>query len=507
MEGQKRVTRALISVYEKEPTRGLIEALHMLGVEIVSTGGTLDYIKSLGIHATSVESLTGYPSILGGRVKTLHPAIFGGILSRADVDSDKQQLKEHNIFPFDMVVVDLYPFGETLASGANHDEIVEKIDIGGISLIRAAAKNYSDVFVVPSRAYFDEVVELLEVSHGTSSLEERERYAAAAFRVSATYDTAISGYLGQDFAPVFFKNIDSPFELRYGENPHQKGLFYGNLDEIFQQLNGKPLSFNNLLDVDAAVSLIAEFDEPTFAVIKHTNPCGIASRHNLLEAWQEALAGDPVSAFGGIIVANRPISKEVADAIDKIFFEVLIAPGFDDESLEILRGKKNRIILLQKVVTFASEQFRSILGGVLWQTCDQSSYAQERWQTVTIEKPNQDELADLRFANIVVKHLKSNAIALVKGKKLLGMGAGQTSRIDALKQSISKANEFGNPLKGAVIASDAFFPFSDGVKIAFDEGISAVVQPGGSIRDQESIDFCNQVGMKMVFTGTRHFKH
>ncbi len=507
MEGQKRVARALISVYEKEPALGLIEALHNLGVELVSTGGTLQFINSLGIPAVSVESLTGYPSIFGGRIKTLHPAIFGGILFRADVDLDNQQLIDYNILPFDMVVVDLYPFGETLASGANHSEILEKIDIGGISLLRAAAKNYHNVLVIPSRAYFDEAVDLLEVSHGSSNLEERRRYAAAAFRVSTTYDAVISGYLGRDFAPVFFKNIDSAFELRYGENPHQKGLFFGNLDEVFRQLQGKPLSFNNLLDIDAAVSIIGEFDEPTVAIIKHTNACGIASRQCLLDAWEQALAGDPISAFGGIIAANRPITRDVAIAMDKIFFEVLIAPGFDHEGLEILGCKKNRIILLQKVVTFAPEQFRSILGGVLWQSTDYSVFSQEKWQNVTIEKPNEAEQSDLRFANIVARHLKSNAIALVKGKKLLGMGAGQTSRIDALKQAIGKAKEFGNSLNGAVVASDAFFPFSDGVKMASEAGISAVVQPGGSIRDQDSIDYCNQVGMKMVFTGTRHFRH
>ncbi len=507
MEVQKRVKRAIISVYDKEPTRRLIETLHGLGVEIVSTGGTLEFIKSLGITAYSVESLTGYPSILGGRVKTLHPAIFGGILARSGLDSDKQQLIEHGIYAFDMVVVDLYPFEQALASGVSHDEVIERIDIGGISLIRAAAKNYTDILVVPSRTYFNEVAELLQISHGTTNLEERKRFAAAAFRVSAAYDMAIFGYLGQDLSPVFFKNLDSPIGLRYGENPHQTGRFFGGFDEVFEQLNGKPLSFNNLLDVDAAIALIAEFDKPTVAIIKHTNPCGIASRATLPEAWNEALAGDPVSAFGGIIVANRAISSIEARAIDQIFFEILIAPKFDQDSLEILCKKKNRIILLQKVVTFAPEQFRSILGGVLWQSADTFGFEQERWQNVTLEQPTYQDLEDLKFANIVVKHLKSNAIALVKDLKLLGMGAGQASRIDALKQAISKAVEFGNGTVGAVLASDAFFPFSDAVRIADKAGIVAIVQPGGSVRDQESIDYCNRAGMKMVFTGTRHFKH
>lgn len=503
----KKVRRALVSVYFKEPSRRLIEALNQLDVELVSTGGTLDYIHSLGIPAKSVESLTQYPSILGGRVKTLHPAVFGGILARTHLELDQQHLREYNIGAFDMVVVDLYPFEETLASGASHKDIIEKIDIGGISLIRAAAKNYNDVLVVPSVAFFDEVVDLLHSGQGQTSLNDRRRMAAAAFEVSSHYDTAIFNYINQgDFSP-FKKSIPESVALRYGENPHQQGRFYGKFQDFFEQLHGKALSYNNLLDIDAAINLLAEFKEPTFAIIKHTNPCGVASRADLETAWHEALAGDPVSAFGGILIANRNITQKIAYAINEMFFEVLIAPGYEEGSLEVLMQKKNRILLKQKEFAAAPDQFRSLLGGVLWQTRDQANEFQEKWQAVTLRKPKKQEEADLHFANIIVKHLKSNAIALVKDQKLIGIGAGQTSRVDALKQAITKAREFAHELEGAVMASDAFFPFADSVEIAHKAGIKAVVQPGGSVRDQESIDYCNKAEVSMVFTGIRHFKH
>ena len=503
----KKVKRALLSVYTKEPAKRLIEVLNEMDVELVSTGGTLDYIRSLGISVKPVESLTEYPSILGGRVKTLHPAVFGGILARTDLESDLRQLKENQIDTFDMVVVDLYPFEKTLTSGANHQDIIEKIDIGGISLIRAAAKNYQDVAVVPSADFYNMIIEMLYISDGATTLENRRKLAAAAFNVSSHYDTCIFDYFNKgDFQP-FRKSINESVVLRYGENPHQQGRFFGNLYEIFEQLHGKPLSYNNLLDIDAAISLISEFSQPTFAIIKHTNPCGIASRSDLETAWFEALSGDPVSAFGGILIANRNITPKIAYAISEMFFEVLIAPEFDEASLEVLMQKKNRIILKLKDFVPAKNQFRSVLNGVLWQTRDQAEENQQRWQTVTMRKPSPAEEADLRFANIVVKHLKSNAIAIIHDQKLIGIGAGQTSRIDAMKHAIDKAREFGHPLKGAVMASDAFFPFADTVEIAHKAGISAVVQPGGSVRDQESIDFCNKEEIAMIFTGIRHFKH
>ncbi|MEE4178535.1 MAG: bifunctional phosphoribosylaminoimidazolecarboxamide formyltransferase/IMP cyclohydrolase [Bacteroides sp.] len=503
----KQVRRALVSVYYKEPSRRLIEALNQLGVELVSTGGTLEYIHSLGIPAKPVESLTQYPSILGGRVKTLHPAVFGGILARPHLDKDRQQMQEYQIEAFDMVVVDLYPFEETLASGASHQEAIEKIDIGGISLIRAAAKNYQDVMVVPSVKYFDEVVDLLHASQGKTSLEDRRRMAAAAFEVSSHYDTAIFSFMNQDDFHPFKKSIQDSVVLRYGENPHQQGRYFGKLEDLFEQLHGKALSYNNLLDVDAALNLMGEFSKPAFAIIKHTNPCGIATRATLKEAWEDALAGDPVSAFGGILIANRNITPEIAYAINEMFFEVLIAPDFEEGSLPVLMQKKNRILLKQKPYHAGGEQFRSLLGGVLWQTRDRVEAYQEMWQTVTLRQPDERETEDMRFANIIVKHLKSNAIALVKGQKLIGIGCGQTSRVDALKQAIAKATEFAHSLQGAVMASDAFFPFADSVEIAHKAGITAVVQPGGSVRDQASIDYCNQSGVAMIFTGIRHFKH
>lgn len=503
----RTVRRALVSVYCKETSRKLVETLSHLGAEIVSTGGTLDYIHSLGIEAKAVESLTSFPSILGGRVKTLHPAIFGGILSRRNNPSDLNELSEFNIAEFDLVAVDLYPFEDSVETGASHDEIIEKIDIGGVSLIRAAAKNFFDVLVLPSAEFFDQWANFLEAGQGKTCLEERQRLAAAAFEVTSHYDTAIFDYLNKGYFNPFKKSIRKAISLRYGENPHQKGQFFGNLNEVFDQLSGKALSYNNLLDIDAALNLMAGFSEPTFAIIKHTNACGVASRPDLEAAWHEALSGDPVSAFGGILVANRNISLNIAYAINDLFFEVLIAPGYDHGSIEVLIQKKNRILLRQLKPFVTVSQFRSALQGVLWQTAEPVQAPNETWKAVTLIQPTQDQLADLRFANTIVKHLKSNAIALVKNKKLVGMGAGHTSRVDALKQAIQKANEFKHDLGGAVMASDAFFPFADSVERAYNAGINAVIQPGGSVKDHESIEFCNMSGMTMVFTGLRHFKH
>jgi phosphoribosylaminoimidazolecarboxamide formyltransferase / IMP cyclohydrolase len=502
-----KVRRALVSVFHKEPARELLEILHQHEVEILSTGGTLDYCRQLGIPCTAVEGLTGYPSILDGRVKTLHPAIFGGILARKDNENDHQQLGEFGIPAIDMVVVDLYPFEETLRSGATHDAIIEKIDIGGITLIRAAAKNYQHVLVVPSVGYFAGVAEQLRLGQGSVSLDFRRRMGAAAFDVSSHYDTNIFGYFNQDYITRFKQSISHSETLRYGENPHQQGVFFGDLEEVFEKLWGKPLSYNNLLDIDGAVQLISEFQDPTFAIIKHTNACGIASRDDLEAAWDAALAGDPVSAFGGILIANRNITAKNAYAINELFFEVLIAPGFDEEALEVLKQKKNRILLRAKNKEMPAGRFRSALNGVLWQGADQAATTEGEWSVVTKRQPQGQEASDMVFANKVVKHLKSNAIALVKNQQLLAAGVGQTSRVDALRQAIAKAEAFGHDLNGAVMASDAFFPFPDCVEIADQAGITAVIQPGGSVRDQDSVDFCNLTGMAMVTTGKRHFKH
>ncbi len=507
IQHNKKVSRALISVYDKEPVRPLIETLHQGGVELISTGGTLSFIREMGLEAVAVEELTGYPSILGGRVKTLHPSIFGGILGRPSTESDVLEMQRHEIDPIDMVVVDLYPFEKTLASGASHDEMIEKIDVGGISLIRAAAKNHAEVLVVPSAEYYGEVINLLNASSYSTSLSVRRRMAAAAIEVSSHYDTIIFNYLNDGEVNVFKESIGSARTLRYGENPHQQGCYYGKLDEMFEQLNGKPLSYNNLLDIDAAVALIAEFSEPTFAIIKHTNPCGVASRESLEEAWHDALSGDPVSAYGGILIANREITTELASSIHKLFFEVLIAPGFEHEALELLSERKNRIILRKKPFILPDYRFRSVLNGVLWQTQDHKSAMPELWKSVTDAKPDMDQEKDLVFANTIVKHLKSNAIAIVKDSMLIGTGMGQTSRVDALNHAMAKAKTHGHDLRGSVMASDAFFPFADSVELAHGAGISAIIQPGGSVRDQDSIDYCNTHGMAMVMTGNRHFKH
>ncbi len=507
INGLRKISTALVSLYNKQPARELITCLHKYGVALYSTGGTFDYIRSLGIPVKTVESLTGYPSILGGRVKTLHPKVFGGILARRDSDDDQKDADHYDIPMFDMVIVDLYPFEEALVDGSEHDALIEKIDIGGISLIRAAAKNYTDVVVVPSVRHFAGVVDLLEQGGGSIGLAARKQLAAAAFDVSSHYDSAIYGYLAGDDASVFKQSIQTVFPLRYGENPHQHAAFFGRLDAFFDQLNGKALSYNNLLDIDAAIGLISEFNDPCFAIIKHTNVCGMAVRENMLDAWEAALAGDPVSAFGGILITNQLITADVAKAIDTLFFEVLIAPGFDEDSLTILRAKKNRILLKSKSGDIPGPRFRTVLHGVLWQTADQGTTAVQDWTYATDERPAGGEADDLFFANIIVKHLKSNAIAIVKNKQLLGIGTGQTSRVDALNQAITKATAFRHELDGAAMASDAFFPFPDCVEIAHTAGITSVIQPGGSVKDQASIDYCNAAGMAMVITGRRHFRH
>jgi phosphoribosylaminoimidazolecarboxamide formyltransferase/IMP cyclohydrolase len=508
MSNLKQIKSALISVYNKENLEPIIRKLNELGVTIYSTGGTKDFIENLGIAAISVESLTNYPSILSGRVKTLHPKIFGGVLFRRDSDADREEQENYDIPQIDLVVVDLYPFEDTLKeSPESEEEIIEKIDIGGISLIRAAAKNYNDTLVIPSKDQYEKLMEILN-DKGETSLSTRKEMALEAFDVSSHYDTTIFNYFNRDFNKPFFKHSEhQKKELRYGENPHQMGAFFGDLDELFEQLHGKQISYNNLIDIDAAVNLIADFEPKTFAVLKHNNACGIATRHNLLDAWKDALAGDPVSAFGGILITNSRLDEETAGEINKLFFEVIIAPSYEDGALEILKQKKNRIILVQKCASLPKKQYRSLLNGVIVQDRDVRTEYKSDLNPVTKTKPTEQEIEDLLFANKVVKHTKSNAIVLVKNKQLCASGVGQTSRVDALKQAIEKANNFEFDLNGAVMASDAFFPFKDSVEIASKAGVQAVIQPGGSKRDQESIDFCDEQGMSMVFTGVRHFKH
>ncbi|MDR1583190.1 MAG: bifunctional phosphoribosylaminoimidazolecarboxamide formyltransferase/IMP cyclohydrolase [Prevotellaceae bacterium] len=507
MMSRKKIKYALISVYHKDNLEKIIKILHKYGVTIYSTGGTFDFIKNIAeVH--SVESLTGYPSILGGRVKTLHPKVFGGILSRRDNNSDKKELAKYEIPEIDLVIVDLYPFSETLASDALHNEIIEKIDIGGISLIRAAAKNYKDTLIVSSRNQYSSLLELLESKSGATDIEDRIRYAAEAFETSTTYDREIADYFASLLdKEKFALNISPANKLRYGENPHQKGVFYGRLDKIFTQLHGKEISYNNLLDIDAAFALISDFTETTYAIIKHNNACGCASDNNPVEAWEKALAGDPVSAFGGVIITNSFVDVKVAEEINKLFFEIILAPGYSDEALNLLKSKKNRIILDIKSNNRPQKQFRSVLNGVLVQDIDNISEDISYLKQVTKKAPTEQEINDLLFANKLVKHSKSNTIILVKDKQLLASGVGQTSRVDALKQAIEKANSFGFSLSGAVMASDAFFPFPDCVGIASKEGITSVIHPGGSVRDQESVDFCDAAGLSMVITGYRHFKH
>jgi len=508
MNDLKRINSALISVFDKGNLEPIIEKLKELQVKIYSTGGTKQFIEKLGVDVIAVEDVTDYPSILGGRVKTLHPKVFGGILARRDNDSDKEQLREYQIPEIDLVIVDLYPFEDTVASGAGEQDIIEKIDIGGISLIRAAAKNFKDTLIVPSKNQYQDIIDLLHEKNGETSVEDRKRFALEAFNVSSHYDTAIFNYFNRDIQkPVFKQSAISGNELRYGENPHQKGTFFGNLDEVFDQIHGKQISYNNLLDIEAAVQLISEFDETTFAILKHNNACGVASRRKLVEAWNDALAGDPVSAFGGILITNKEVDMETAIEIDKIFFEVIIAPSYAGKALEVLQKKKNRIILIQKMFDFPKTQFRSMLHGTLVQDRDLKMEVESDLKTATKKEPTTKEIEDLIFANKLVKHSKSNTIVLAKNKQLCASGVGQTSRVDALKQAIVKANSFKLSLNGAVMASDAFFPFADSVQIANEAGITSVIQPGGSVRDQESIDYCDNHDMAMVFTGTRHFKH
>ena len=453
-----------------------------------------------------MEELTSYPSILGGRVKTLHPKVFGGILARREDQGDQLQLEEYEIPEFDLVIVDLYPFEKTIASTANEQEIIEKIDIGGISLIRAAAKNYKDVLIVSEMRQYKDLLGILKQGKSTT-LAQRKQFAATAFNISSHYDTAIFNYFNSGEKDAFKQSIRTSKELRYGENPHQKGVFYGNLNELFEQLNGKELSYNNLLDVDAAVNLIAEFEETTFVVLKHNNACGIASRENLIDAWNDALAGDPVSAFGGVLITNKEVDLEVAQEINKLFYEVLIAPSFSEEALDLLKGKKNRVLLKQKEIALPKTLFRTALNGVLFQDKDLKTDEVQSMETATEIAPTTEQLTDLVFASKVCKHTKSNTIVFAKNKQLLASGVGQTSRVDALKQAVEKASNFGFDLNGAVMASDAFFPFPDCVELANNAGIKAVIQPGGSIKDQLSIDYCNANKMSMVMTGTRHFKH
>ncbi len=507
MNTQKKIQSALLSVYNKDGLEDILAELERLSVRIFSTGGTASFIESKGLQVTKVEELTGYPSILGGRVKTLHPMIFGGILARREVGEDTDAMISYGIPEIDLVVVDLYPFEETLAAGGSDAEMIEKIDIGGISLIRAAAKNHRDVVIIPSKDHYPSLLSILKNQEGMTRLDERRAMAKAAFSVSSHYDTAIWSYFADDSDSELKLSLPSSKILRYGENPHQQGRFYGDLNRLFTQLHGKEISYNNLLDIDAAVRLIDEFSDTTFAILKHNNACGIASRPELVESWKAALAADPISAFGGILVSNQPIDGETAVEMDKIFFEIVIAPGFDEDALPILMKKKNRIILQRKEAVLPDVQFRTLLDGVLWQERDAKTEVANELSTVTTLRPTSEQVEDMVFANILVKHTKSNAIVLVKDCQLIASGTGQTSRVDALQQAIVKAKTFNFDLNGAVMASDAFFPFKDSVEIAHKAGIKAVVQPGGSIRDQESVDYCNDHKLSMVFTGTRHFRH
>ena len=504
---KKQIKRALISVYHKERLDLIIKKLHDEGVSFLSTGGTKTFIDSQGIPCEAVEELTTYPSILGGRVKTLHPKVFGGILARRDVEKDAEQLTEYQIPEIDLVIVDLYPFEATVAAGADEKNVIEKIDIGGISLIRAAAKNYKDVVILASQDQYMPFLELINQNGAETTLEERRWFAKEAFAVTSHYDSAIFNYFDGEDASAFRFTANGSKPLRYGENPHQKGYFFGEFNEMFEQLHGKEISYNNLLDIDAAVNLINDFEDITFAILKHNNACGLASRDELKNAWKDALAGDPVSAYGGVLITNAIVDKDTAEEINKLFFEVIIAPDYDLDALELLTQKKNRIILVLENTKVPQKQFRSVLNGVLVQERDTYQETGEELKTVTEKEPDEDEIDDLLFANKIVKHSKSNAIVLAKDKQLIASGVGQTSRVDALKQAIEKAKSFDFDLQGAVMASDAFFPFNDCVEIAAEAGITAIIQPGGSVRDTDSIEMANQKGVSMVTTGIRHFKH
>lgn len=501
---EKKISAALISVFYKDELQPLAEELNRQGVVIYSTGGTEEYLRGLGIDVVPVEDITTYPSILGGRVKTLHPLIFGGILGRRDNEQDIREMKEYKIPEIDLVIVDLYPFQETAASTSDEKKIIEKIDIGGPSMIRAAAKNFRDLTVIASRSDYPQLLDIIQGQQGKTTIEQRRDFAAKAFRIVAEYDLAIDNYFSGESVTSSTKRV-----LRYGENPHQQAAFYGNLEENFTQLHGKEISYNNLVDIDAAIELIGEFKDPgngsVFAIIKHTNVCGIAARNTVFDAWTNALAGDPESAFGGVLVTNQPVDAKTAQAINNIFFEVLISPSFDSAALEILRSKKNRILLENKIQAPGQQQWKSLLNGKLVQ--DKDLVLNEKWEEAGGRQSNDEEKINLNFANIVCKHLKSNAIALVKNRQLVGKGCGQTSRIDALRHAVEKARQFNFDLKGAVMASDAFFPFNDCVKLGHEAGIEAYIQPGGSVRDKDSIDYAKENNLVMVMTGTRHFRH
>ncbi len=501
---QKQIKSALISVFYKDGLEPVLRQLERLQVKIYSTGGTQKFIEDLGIACTPVEEVTTYPSILGGRVKTLHPSVFGGILGRRELTQDLEEMKQYNIPEIDLVIVDLYPFEETVKNTSEEQLIIEKIDIGGPSMIRAAAKNHKDLTVIAAKEDYAQLEELLRTQEGSTTLEQRRAFAAKAFYVVMNYDIAINNYFNGTIVPPFHGRQ----VLRYGENPHQQGVFYGDLTEIFDKLHGKELSYNNLVDVDAAAQLIAEFgegDNAVFAIIKHTNVCGVAQRATLSEAWDAALAGDPESAFGGVLAANKIIDEPAANRINELFFEILLAPGYTPEALAILQTKKNRILLAQKEALNTKTVFKNVLGGILTQDADEGSFAD--WKEEGALPATATQKADLEFANIVCKHLKSNAIALVKEGQLLGKGCGQTSRVDALRHALDKAKQFGFDLKDAVLASDAFFPFDDCVKMAHEAGITAVIQPGGSIRDKDTVAYCQANGMALVMTGMRHFRH
>ena len=508
MADNKRIKTALISVFHKDGLDEMLALLNDSGVKFLSTGGTKSFIESLGYQCEAVEDLTGYPSILGGRVKTLHPKVFGGILNRRDNEGDRQQTAQYQIPEIDLVVVDLYPFEDTVASGASEADIIEKIDIGGISLIRAAAKNFNDVVIVASKKQYAPLCEVLK-AHGCAetTLAERRAFARDAFSVSSSYDSAIFNYFDGDDNTALRHAVDGKMHLRYGENPHQNAVFFGDFGKMFDQLHGKEISYNNLLDIDAAVNLINDFDEPTFAILKHNNACGVATRGTIAEAWRDALAGDPVSAFGGVLIANGEIDRETAEEINKIFFEVVIAPSYTGEALDVLKQKKNRIILVRKPAELPTTQIRTALCGVLRQDKDLRRETVDDLRQATTTAITAEQADDLLFANKIVKHSKSNAIVLARNRQLYASGIGQTSRVDALRQAIAKARSFGFDLNGAVMASDAFFPFADCVEIAHEAGIAAVIQPGGSIRDNDTIDYCNKNGIAMVMTGIRHFKH
>ena len=507
-EGNKKIKRALISVFDKTGLEPIVQKLHEQGTEILSTGGTREFIEKMGIPVIAVEDLTAYPSILGGRVKTLHPKVFGGILARTANASDLAELEQFEIPTVDLVIVDLYPFEKTVASTTDRQTIIEKIDIGGISLIRAAAKNFNDVLIVPCVEWYENLHTLLVEQNGETTWAQRKRFAAKAFEVSSHYDSAIFAWFNtEEELPALKVSQNGHKTLRYGENPHQKGFFFGDFDGAFEQLNGKEVSYNNLLDIDAAVNLIADFDDTAFAILKHNNACGIATDASLEQAYLKALAGDPVSAFGGVLITNRTVDLATATEMNKLFFEVIIAPGFDADALELLKSKVNRVILRNKGVQLSAQTVRTALNGFLVQDRDSATETAASLQTATRVAPTAAQTADLLFAAKVVKHTKSNAIVLVKDGQLVGIGTGHTSRVDALKHAIAKAGEAGLDIRGAVMASDAFFPFNDCVQIAHGAGITAVIQPGGSVRDKDSVAYCDENGMAMVMTGIRHFKH